>query len=91
MILGLHCHEKITDCEGAELVFNQLKLIFKPRKESNHQMTTRAKSRGDFRVEMVTTEQQPKFQLSASYKNMEDTTCKYKRNKHHMTQLKKTL
>ena len=58
-------------------MLNQLKLIFKLRKEgldarialrvldNNHQMTTRAKSRWDFQVEMVTAEQQKTFQYSS--------------------------
>ena len=58
-------------------MLNQLKLIFKRRKEgteariafslleNNHQMTTRAKSRGDLQVEMVAAEQQKTFQYSA--------------------------
>ena len=71
MIIGLDCHERITDSHLAklnwlyvkeQLVFNQLKLIFKLRQEgpegtivlfvieNNHQMTTRGKSRADFQV-----------------------------------------
>eukprot|EP00794_Sanderia_malayensis_P020712 gene20712-22744_t len=77
MILGLDCHKRITDSHLAklnwlyvkeQLVFNQMKLIYKLRQEgpeativlpvikNNHQMTTRAKSRADFQVERVTTE-----------------------------------
>ena len=56
---------------------SQLKLILKLRKggpeartalpvlENNQQMTARAKSRGDFQVEMATVEQQRTFQYSA--------------------------
>ena len=52
-----------------QLVFNQIKFTFKLRNEeldarialpvlnNNHLITTRAKSRVDFQVEMVTTEQ----------------------------------
>ena len=86
LILGLDCHERITDFHLAklnwlyvkeQLVFNQLKLIFKLRQEgpeativlpvieNNHQMTTRAKSRADFQVERVRTEEQKTFQQSA--------------------------
>ena len=86
MILGLDCHERITDSHLAklnwlyvkeQLVFNQLKLIFKLRQEepegtivlpvieNNHQMTTRGKSRADFQVERVTTEGRKTFQQSA--------------------------
>ena len=82
MVLGLDCHERITDFHLAklnwlyvkeQLVFNQLKLIFKLRQQgpeativlpvidNNHQMTTRAKSRADFQVERVTTEEQKHF------------------------------
>ena len=58
-------------------MFNQLKLIFKLGKEgpeariaisvleSNHQMTTKANSRGDFEVEMVAAEQQKTFKYLA--------------------------
>ena len=83
MILGLDCHERITDSHLAELkwlyvkeqlLFNQLKLIFKIRKEgpeativlpiveNNHQMTTRSKGRADFKAERVTTEEKKTFQ-----------------------------
>ena len=86
MIFGLDCHERITDSHLAELkwlyvkeqlLFNQLKLIFKIRKEgpeakivlpiveNNHQMTTRSKSRADFKVERVKTEEKKTFQQSA--------------------------
>ena len=58
-------------------MFNQLKIIFKLRQEgpeativlpvieNNHQMTTRAKSRADFQVERVTTEERKTFHQSA--------------------------
>ena len=86
MILGLYCHERITDPHLAELkwlyvkeqlLFNQLKLIFKIRKEgpeativlpiveNNHQMTTTSKGRADCKVERVTTEENKTFQQSA--------------------------
>ena len=82
MILGLDCHERITDSHVSELkwlyvkeqlLLNQLKLIFKIRKEgpeakivlpvleNSHQMTTRSKSRPDFKVVRGTTEEQKNF------------------------------
>ena len=110
MILGLDCHERITDSHLAklnwlyvkeQLVFNQLKLIFKLRQEgpeativlpvieNNHQMSTRAKSRADFQVEMVATEQQKTFQQSAiKIWNILPASIK---EINTMTQFKKTL
>ena len=82
-------------------MLNQLKLIFKLRKEGpeartallvseeNHQMTTRAKSRGDFQVEMVTAEQQRPFQhsvIKACY-----SLPVYMKEVGAITQFKKTL
>ena len=58
-------------------MFNQLKIIFKLRQEgseativlpvieNNHQMTTIAKSRVDFQVERLTTEERKIFHQSA--------------------------
>ena len=110
MVLGLDCHERITDFHLAklnwlyvkeQLVFNQLKLIFKLRQqgpeativlpviENNHQMTTRAKSRADFQVERVTTEEQKTFQQS-SIKTWNKLPASIKEI-NTMTKFKKTL
>ena len=110
MTLGLDHHERISDFHLAklnwlyvkeQLVFNQLKLIFKLRQEgseakivlpvieNNHQMTTRAKSRADSQVEMVTTEQQKTFQQSA-IKTWNKLPASIKEIT-TMTQFKKTL
>ena len=48
--------------------------IVLPVIENNHQMTTRAKSRADFQVERVTTEEQKTFH-KISYENMQQTAC----------------
>ena len=110
MVLGLDCHERITDFHLAklnwlyvkeQLVFNQLKLIFKLRQQgpeativlpvidNNHQMTTRAKSRADFQVERVTTEEQKTFQQS-SIKTWNKLPASIKEI-NTMTKFKKTL
>ena len=109
MILGHDCHERITDSHPAELkwlymkeqlLFSQLKLIFKirnegpqarialPVAENNHQMNTKSKSRADFKVERVTTEEQEIFQQSAiTTWNMLPASIEEK----IMTQFKKAL
>ena len=63
--------------------------IVLPVIENNHQMTTRAKSRADFQVEMVTTEQQKTFQqLAIKIWNILPASIK---EINTMTQFKKTL